>query len=402
MMAATGIDVRSDFPFLNRAVNNKPIIYFDNAATTQKPAVVIDCLRALYESGVSNVHRAVNFLAEEVTQVFEESRQSIAAFIGAHAQEVIFVNNATHGINIICSSLSAQRRLRVLTSTLEHHSNLVPWVKHGQVDLIPWDRSGRLDLDAFHRQLRSSPPDLVAIAQASNFLGTVHPVAKIIEMCRSHRVPVLVDASQSIAHHPVDVRALDCDYLVFSGHKVYGPGGIGVLFIRRERQEQLQPVFVGGAMVKEVHSHDYVVNDLPFRFEPGTPNIEGVIGLGCAVRYLQSVGYEFIGSHERQLTSHARQRIRNVPHVTVFGPDNDSTTAPLVPFQVKALDPGAVAKTLAARANVIVRSGFHCAQPAHEELGIGPTVRVSFGLYNTTAEIDVMIEVLETLVRFLH
>jgi cysteine desulfurase/selenocysteine lyase len=401
MKVSECLDVREDFPFLSRHVNGKQIIYFDNAATTQKPRAVVEALHSLYESGIANVHRAVNFLAEEVTQAFEESRQTIASFIGAHAQEIVFVNNATHGINVICSALNARKPLRVLTTTLEHHSNLLPWTVHGEVDFIPWDHSGTLNLNIFHQKL-AQKPDLVAIAHASNFLGTLHPIRQIAAACRERRIPFLIDASQYIAHQSVDVRALGCDYLVFSGHKIYGPGGTGILFIRREHMEALQPVFVGGSMVKEVHQLNYVVNDLPYRFEPGTPNIEGVIGLAAAVRYIQSIGYGRIAKHENRLVTYARQQLMGIPNLTLYGPNTAAAAAPLIPFQVKALDSGAIAKTLAARANIIVRSGFHCAQPAHDELGIGPTVRASFGIYNSMPEVDCMIDVLKALTRLLH
>jgi cysteine desulfurase / selenocysteine lyase len=393
------LDVRADFPFLSRRVNGKPLVYLDNAATTQKPNCVIEQMHSLYSTGIANVHRAVNFLAEEVTQSFEQGRDTIASFIGAHAQDIVFTNNATHGINIVCSALCARGPLRVLTSTLEHHSNLLPWTSRGSVDFIPWDRSGVLDLDVFRHKLRQKP-DLVAVAYASNFLGTFHPVREMAAACREHHVPILIDASQSIAHHPVDVRDLDCDFLVFSGHKVYGPGGIGVLYMKSEHMQDLAPVFVGGSMVKEVHAVKYVLNDLPHRFEAGTPNVEGVIGIAAAVRYLQSLGYGAITEHENQLAAYAKQELSNVPGVTLYGPRNGIASAPLIPFQVKTLDPGAVAKTLGSRANVIVRSGFHCAQPAHDELGISPTIRASFGVYNTASEVDVMVDVLKALTRF--
>src|SRR5688500_834160 len=259
MMPTECLDVRADFPFLSRKVNGKPIVYFDNAATTQKPLCVIEQINTLYSSGIANVHRAVNFLAEEVTQAFERGRDTIASFIGAHTQDIVFVNNATHGINVICAALSAGKRLRVLTSTLEHHSNLLPWTTRGETDFIPWAESGTLDLAAFRQKLRQKP-DLVAVAYASNFLGTFHPVREMAAACREYGVPILIDASQSIAHQQVDVRTLDCDFLVFSGHKVYGPSGIGVLYVKRERMNELAPVFVGGSMVKEVHARNHVLD----------------------------------------------------------------------------------------------------------------------------------------------
>ena len=400
MITSTTLDVRADFPFLTRIVNGKPIVYFDNAATTQKPSCVLRSIQDLYTAGISNVHRAVNFLAAEVTGQFEESRSTIASLLGAHAREVIFVNNTTHAINVVANSLSQGKPLRVLASTLEHHSNLLPWTQRGKLDLIPWNPSQGIDLDVLEREL-GTHPGLVAITQASNFLGTTQPVREIGALCRKHNVPFFVDASQSIAHEPINVRELGCDYLAFSGHKMYGPGGIGVLYVSDEQIGQLSPLLFGGNMVKEVHAETFVMNDIPHRFEAGTPNIEGVIGLGAAVRFLSAIGYPAIAAHERDLVQYAKRGMRSIPCTELFGPA-DSHGAPLVSFQIKGLDSGAVAKALAARANVIVRSGFHCAQPAHEELGIGPTVRASFGIYNTLSEIDSMLDVTKSLTRVLR
>jgi cysteine desulfurase/selenocysteine lyase len=392
------LDVRCDFPFLNREVNGSPLIYFDNAATTQKPRAVIECIQNLYASGVANVHRAVNFLAEEVTELFEESRRTVARFIGAHPREIVFVSGSTHALNFIAASLNGSRPPRVLTTTLEHHSNLLPWKN---AEFIPWAASGVIDTDALHRKLRTQP-DLVAITHASNFLGTIQPVREIIAACKERHVPVLVDASQSIAHVPVNVRELECDYLVFSGHKIYGPSGTGVLYIHHKHLDAIRPLFVGGSMVKEVHAGHFVMNDIPYRFEAGTPNIEGVIGLGTALNYLNALGYEAVAQHECRLVEYARERLARIPGLTLYGPPSGTPSAPLVSFQMRGLESGAITKSLAGRANIIVRSGFLCAQPAHNELGIGPTVRASFGIYNTLPEIDCMAELLETLRRYMH
>ncbi len=396
------LNVREDFPFLNRQVNGRPIIYFDNAATTQKPRQVIDCLVRRYTSGLANVHRAVNFFANEVTEEFEHAREIIARFVGAQPHEIVFVANATGAINVVCHSLGVQKGkpLRVLTTTLEHHSNLLPWVQKGTVDFIPWAETGEINLDDFRRRL-GSRPDLVTVARASNFLGTLRPVKELAALCREAGVPILIDASQSIAHEPHDVRELGCDYLVFSGHKLYGPGGTGVLYMRGDVMEQMPPAFWGGSMIKEVHADSYVPNDMPYRFEPGTPHIEGVMGLARASEYINQIGYAQIGAHEGALVQYAKTQLRELPGVTTYGPLPGKPCAPLVAFEVKRLAPTAVAKILGERGNVIVRSGFHCAQPAHDQLGIGPTVRASFAVYNTQAEIDRMVEILETLVSYI-
>jgi cysteine desulfurase/selenocysteine lyase len=399
--SAPSLDVRADFPFLSRTVNGKPIVYLDNAATTQKPRAVAEAVYNLYFSGIANVHRSVNFLADEVTTRFEQARESIARFIGAHQREIIFTGGSTQALNVVAHSLSRAKPLRVLTTTLEHHSNLLPWSKHGELDFVPWTPTEGIDLKIFAKKL-DAHPDLVAIAYASNFLGTIQPIEQIICLCRGRDVPVVVDASQSIAHLPIDVRSLSCDYLAFSGHKIYGPGGTGVLYVKNELVDSLQPFLVGGAMVKEVHARDYVPNDVPYRFEAGTPNIEGFIGLAAALDYVSGIGYQAIGAHEASLTRRAKESLARIPQVRVFGPPAGAPSAPLVAFQVKGLDSGAVAKSLGSRANIIVRSGFHCAQPAHEELSLGPTVRASFGVYNTAAEVDLMVETVEALARFLH
>lgn len=396
------LDVREDFPFLKRLVNGRPIIYFDNAATTQKPRQVIDCLVNRYTLGMSNVHRAVNFLANEVTEEFENARETIARFIGAQAHEIVFVSNATHAINVVCHSLSLKKDgpLNVLTTTLEHHSNLLPWIKKGTVDFSPWTRTGEIHLEDFRRRLGAGP-DLVTVARASNFLGALHPVKEMAALCREAGVPILVDASQSIAHEAHDVFELQCDYLVMSGHKIYGPGGTGVLYMRADVMEHMPPAFLGGNMIKEVHAQNFVLHDAPYRFEPGTPNIEGIIGLAKAMEYIGEVGYPAIRVHEDSLVQHAKTQLSGIPGITMYGPPPGKACAPLVAFEMKRLAPAAAAKILGERANVIVRSGFHCAQPAHDQLGIGPTVRASFALYNTRTEVDQMIEALTAIVDYI-
>lgn len=395
------LPARDDFPFLQRRFQGRPLAYLDNAATTQKPRQVVECVAGLYASGVANVHRAVNFLADEVTERFEAARGTVADFLNAGHQEIIFTSGATQALNIVCAALRETGKPRVLTTTLEHHSNLVPWATHSEVEFIPWAETGSLDLKLVDRTLREFKPHLMTVARASNFLGSLQPVGELARLAHSHGARVLVDASQSMAHEPHDVRSLDCDFLVFSGHKIYGPGGVGVLYIRHDMLDDFVPQVLGGGMVKEVSRDDWVPNDIPYRFEAGTPNIEGVIGLGAAVQYLQGLGFDAIRAHECQLVRYAKERLRKLPGTQVFGPGLQEASAPLVAFELEGLDPGTVAKTLAARSNVIVRSGFHCAQPAHQQLGIGPTIRASFGVYNNTDEIDLMMDVLTALRRFL-
>lgn len=390
------MDVRKDFPFLERHINGRPIVYFDNAATVQKPRQVIQRVYDVYANGISNVHRAVNFLADEVTTAFEESRQQVAQFLGAEAREIIFVSNATHAINLVWRALSRKKSMRVVTTTLEHHSNFLPWTTEGTVDFVPWSDDGSIDTKAL-ATLLSKKPDLMTFAAASNFLGTIQPVKEIVNACRSADVPVLIDASQSIRHERLNVRELSCDFLVFSGHKIYGPSGVGVLYIKREILDAMDPVFLGGSMVKEVHARNYVPNDIPYRFEAGTPNIEGVIGLSAALEYVLQVGFDAIHAHETELVTYAKRQLAELPGVKLFGPPAGVPSAPLVTFQAKSLEPTGVTKVLANRANVVVRSGFHCAQPAHDQLGLNPTVRASFAMYNTKEEIDSMVHILRSI-----
>jgi len=392
-------DVRHDFPFLQRSYNGTPIIYFDNAATTQKPNIVIDTVAGLYENGMSNIHRAVSWLADEVTETFEAARHDIARFIGADPDEIIFVSNATHGLNLVCQSLSQRKSLNILCSTLEHHSNYLPWHKFSKIVDLKWHENGVVDSLELEKAL-TSEVDLVALGHASNFLGTIQPIEEILQRCSALGTETLIDASQSVAHCSIDVHKLNCDYLVFSGHKIYGPGGVGVLYVKRDKLALLQPIIYGGGMVKEVHADNFVENDLPYRFEPGTPNIEGVIGLAAALRYLQALGADKIETHERLLLNYAKKKLQSIPEVKIISP-LEVKTVPIVTFQVPGLEHTGVTKILGNRANVIVRSGFHCTQPAHDKLGLEPTVRASFGIYNTCAEIDTMIATLSNIASFL-
>jgi cysteine desulfurase/selenocysteine lyase len=359
---------------------------------------VLERIAGLYESGIANVHRAVNFLGDESTRAFEGARESIARFIGAQPRETVFTANTTQAINLVCGSLSRAGRLKVLTTTQEHHSNLLPWTETGEVEFVPWSEGGTFELGALEREL-ARKPDLFAVAAASNFLGTVQPVKEIVERCHGAGVRVLIDASQSIAHQPHDVRDIGCDYLVFSGHKIYGPSGIGVLYAQEELLEEMPAFFLGGNMVKEVHARSWVPNDLPHRFEAGTPNIEGAVGLGAAIEFLESLDWDRVAAHESALVQYAKRELAALRGVRVFGPKPRTPSAPLVSFQLKGLESSAVAKALSSRGNIIVRSGFLCAQPAHDQLSAGPSVRASFAIYNCKEEVDRMLEVIGSLLR---
>lgn len=391
------LNVRGDFPYLDRRVHGRPLVYLDSAATTQKPRSVIERVVARYTNGIANVHRAVSFLAEEVTDEYESSRETVARFLGCDAREVVFALNATHGINLVCDGLASKGDLRVITTTLEHHANLLPWIARATVELTPWTTSDGVDLEGLRNRLSTAETarnTLVTLSTASNFTGTWNRVEEAVRICHEHQALTLVDASQSVAHERVDVSTTGCDFLVFSGHKVYGPSGVGVLFGRGSHLESLQPMVLGGHMVKEVHIDRMVLNDIPHRFEAGTPNIEGVIGLGAALEYIESLGFDAIAAHEHALVQETKERLSRLASVRMYGPAPGQPSAPLVAFDVQGLESVAVAKLLAGRANVIVRSGFHCAQPAHDELHARPTVRASFGVYNDMHDVDVLCDTL--------
>lgn len=388
------LDVSKDFPFLQRTVGGKRIIYLDSAATTQKPQCVIDKVSTVYRNGISNVHRALNFLADEVTVEFENARESVARFIGCSKNEIILTGNATQGLNLVATWLGGESKPKVLTTTLEHHSNLVPWLDKSNVEFVDWAENGQIDLEDLKKKLAKNP-DLFSIAWCSNLLGTVQPMERIMELCREAGVKTLVDASQSIPHIPCDVGQLGCDYMVFSSHKIYGPSGIGVLYVRSSELENLSPVFLGGSMVKEVHCDGYTLNDLPYRFEAGTPNIEGLIGLGEALEYVLDLGYEEIHTHESNLITYAKNCLSEIKEVTLLGPRPQEPSAPLAAFLVDGLESTAVAKILSNRANIVMRSGFHCAQPAHDQLSCQPSCRISLAVYNNYEDIDEFITTLK-------
>lgn len=392
------LDVGKDFPFLNRQVDGKRIIYLDSAATTQKPRCVIDKVTRLYTDGISNVHRALNFLAEEVTVEYEYARESIARFIGCSTQEIIFTANATHGFNLVAGWITAVENPKILTTTLEHHSNLLPWQKNATVDYVDWNESGGIDLDHLKLKL-AEKPDLFTIGWCSNLLGYIQPIKEIISLCKAAGVPTLVDASQSIPHIECDVRELDCDYLIFSSHKIYGPSGLGVLYVRDSIIQTLSPLLLGGSMVKEVHDDNFVLNDLPFRFEAGTPNIEGVIGLAESLDYLLDLGFENISAHENALTNYAKSQLAQIEQVKLLGPSAGEISAPLISFVVDNMQSSGIAKIMSNRSNIVMRSGFHCAQPAHDRLNSEPSCRISFGLYNTTEDIDEFMRVLKACIQ---
>jgi cysteine desulfurase / selenocysteine lyase len=396
--------IRQDFPILHTTVHGKPLVYLDNAATTQKPQAVLDTIRHYYEAENANVHRGVHFLSETATQEYEAARAKVARFVHATApEEVVFVRGATEAINLVANSF-VRPRLKpgdeVLVTEMEHHSNIVPWqlaceATGAHLKVVPINDAGELRFDEF-LHLLGPRTRFVAVGHVSNALGTVNPVKRIADAARGMGVPVLVDGAQAVPHNPVDVQALGCDFYVFSGHKMYGPTGIGCLWARREHLEAMPPWQGGGDMIRSVTFEKTTYNDVPFKFEAGTPNIEGAIGLGAAVDYLNGIGMEAIAAHEADLLAYATKKLAAVKGLRILGTAKDK--AAVISFTIDGVHPHDVGSLLD-RDGIAVRTGHHCAQPVMDRFGVPATSRASFGLYNTRAEVDALVAGLEKIVQ---
>lgn len=393
-----GLDqIRGDFPFLQRRVNGRPIIYFDNAATAQKPSVVIDSVCEFYANHCANIHRGAHLLSQEASERYEEARDAVSTFLGCEPREVVFVRGATEAINMVSRGLP--EATDVLLPESEHHSNLLPWRERHRVRLARVDAEGRIDLEELARRL-TPEVGLVALSHVGNALGVINPVAEVAALAAANGSLLLVDASQSAGHLPVDVGALGCDFLAFSGPKVMGPFGVGVLYGRAGLLERLRPGYAGGGSVKEVDREGSVPNDVPWRLEAGTPNIEGAIGLAAALGYVERLGLDWIAAHDRRIVGHALDRLSDVPGCRVLGPAGGvEARCASVAFTLRGVASQVVARVLSERSNVMTRAGLHCAHPLHAALGIGPTVRASFGVYNTEEEVDRMAAALAEIAR---
>ncbi|MCL6542377.1 MAG: cysteine desulfurase [Roseiflexus sp.] len=394
------VTLRREFPILNQAVNGKTLAFLDSAASSQKPRRVIDCLEDYYRRYNANVHRGIYRLSEEATFAFERARGKVARFINARSQrEIVFVRNTTEAINLVARSwgdANLREGDRILLSIMEHHSNLVPWQMLAQrtgakLEFLPIDGEGRLALDNLDAQLEGVR--LVAITQQSNVLGTINPVAEIAQRAHAVGALVLVDGAQSVPHMPVDVQALDIDFLAFSGHKMCGPTGIGVLWGRRTILEQMPPFLGGGSMIKVVGLHESTYADVPARFEAGTPAIAEAIALGEAVDFLQEIGMDRIYAHERELLGYALERLTEVEGLRVYGPTTTEMRGGAVSFTLEGAHPHDVAAVLDGE-GIAVRAGHHCAQPLHAHYDIPATTRASFYLYNISEEIDRLVAAL--------
>jgi cysteine desulfurase/selenocysteine lyase len=391
--------IREDFPILSTKVYGHPLIYLDNAATTQKPRCVVEAVREEYYTLNANVHRGVHYLSEQATDLLEQAREKVRRFIGAESvSEIIFTRGTTEGINLVASSFGdlLHEGDEIIISSMEHHSNIVPWQllrdRRGvNFRVIPMDDAGVLNQEAFH-DLFNEHTRLVAVTQVSNVLGTVNPVKEMIRFAHSQGVPVLLDGAQSVPHFKVDVQDLDCDFLAFSGHKIYGPTGIGVLYGREKWLDKMPPYQAGGEMISSVSFEKTVFERLPYKFEAGTPNYVGSYGLGVALDYVSALGLDEIAAYEKNLTQYAMRRLREIKDMRLFGtaPDKDAVVSFLV-GDIHHLDMG----TLLDRLGIAVRTGHHCAQPVMTRMGIEGTVRASFSFYNTREEIDALCEGIE-------
>jgi cysteine desulfurase/selenocysteine lyase len=387
--------IRSQFPILNQTVNGKSLVYFDNGASTQKPQVVIDAIKNYYETINSNVHRGVHTLSQLATAAIEESREKIKNFINASSiEEIIFTSGTTDSINLVAHSYPQLLKQgdEIIISAMEHHSNIVPWQmaceKYGlKLKVIPMFENGELDLDAFEKLL-SSKTKLVSLVYVSNSLGTINDIGFVIQKSHEVGAKVLIDGAQAVQHMTVDVQKLDCDFFCFSGHKLYGPTGIGVLYGKKEILELMPPYRVGGEMIKTVSFEKTTYNDLPFKFEAGTPHIEGGICLGTAIDFVLDTGLDNIAQHEMNLLKYAQRELENIGGIKFIGTAKNKTS--VISFLVEGVHPydtGVILDKL----GVAVRTGHHCTQPIMDFLKIPGTVRASFAVYNTTQEIDIMI-----------
>ncbi|MBQ8442757.1 MAG: cysteine desulfurase [Bacteroides sp.] len=387
--------IREDFPILSREVYGKPLIYLDNGATTQKPRCVVEAITNEYYSVNANVHRGVHFLSQQATELHEASRETVRRFINARStNEIIFTRGTTESINLLASSFAESQMQagdEVIVSIMEHHSNIVPWqlqaAKRGIVmKVIPMNDNGELLQDEY-KKLFSEKTKLVCVMHVSNVLGTVNPVKEMIAEAHAHGVPVLVDGAQSVPHMKVDVQDLDADFFAFSGHKVYGPTGVGVLYGKEEWLDKLPPYQGGGEMIQSVSFEKTTFNELPFKFEAGTPDYIGTTALAKALDYVSAIGMDRIEAHEQELTQYAMQRLMQIEGMRIFGEaEHKSSVISFLVGNIHHLDMG----TLLDRLGIAVRTGHHCAQPLMIRLGIEGTVRASFGLYNTKEEIDIL------------
>ena len=396
--------IREDFPILKTMVNGKPLVYLDNAATSQKPQTVLDTLNRYYTEENSNIHRGVHYLSQAATKDYEDARAKVRRFLNApDDKQIIFVRGATEGINLVAGSYGRQNigaGDEVIITAMEHHSNIVPWQilcqeKGASLKVIPINDDGELLMDEYEKLL-SPRTKLVSVVHISNSLGTINPMEQIIEMAHARGVPVLVDGAQSAPHMPIDVQKLDCDFFVFSGHKVYGPTGIGVVYGKMDLLEAMPPYQGGGDMIKSVSFEKTLYNDLPYKFEAGTPNIAGVIGLGAAIDYVTGLGMDITRAHEDSLLEYGTERLSNVSRVRLIG--TAANKASILSFVMDGVHPHDIGTILDSE-GIAIRAGHHCTQPLMERFGIPATARASLAFYNTEEEIDLLVRGIDKVIE---
>lgn len=409
MQTAISVEqIRKDFPILQRRVrNDKPLVYLDNAATTQKPIQVINAISDFYTNHNSNIHRAVHALAEEATEAYEITRDKVAKFLNIKdRQEIVFVRGTTEAINLVAYAWGRQNVKEgdiIVTTEYEHHSNIVPWQlltqeKKAKLEYIAIDDNGELILDQLDQYLATGKVKLVTISQMSNVLGTITDVAKVVEKCKKAGVRLLIDGAQSVPHMKVDLSTLGCDFFAFSGHKMLGPTGVGVLWAKKELLEQMAPFHGGGDMIREVHKYETTWNDLPYKFEAGTPNIADVIGFAAAIDYLNNIGMDYVRAHEVELTKYALDRLSQINGIKLYGTKDMSKRGGVISFNFADIHPHDLA-TIIDEDGIAIRSGHHCAQVLMEKLDIAATSRASFYIYNTKEEVDALINSLSRAAR---
>ena len=403
--------IRQDFPILKRSLKNgKKLVYLDNAATTQKPMQVINAICKYYSEYNSNIHRAVYQIAEEATEEYEKTRDSICKFINArHPEEIIFTRNTTESINLIAHSWgknNIRKGNKIILTDYEHHSNIVPWqmlcdAKGARINYMDTDDNGYLNLESLSNYLNDKgKTKLISLSHMSNVLGTIYPVKEIIKIAHEKSIPVVLDGAQSVPHMETDVQDTDCDFLAFSAHKMLGPTGVGILYVKKEILESMPPFITGGDMIKEVHKNNTVFNDLPYRFEGGTPNIADVIGFNASIEYLNGVGMKNIREHETDLVKYLYDSIKDIKNIKIYGPEIIKDRGGLVSFNIDGVHPHDCA-TILNDFGVAIRSGHHCAQVLMEKLDIVASSRASLYIYNTKEEVDIFVDALNDVRRIL-
>lgn len=393
-------EIRKDFPILTEKVNNKTLIYLDNAATSQKPIQVIETMDKYYKHLNANVHRGVHTLSQKATDAFEETRKTVQKFISAkEKEEIIFTRGTTESINLVAYSFSEaflNEGDEIIISELEHHSNIVPWQlaqdrKHFKIRVIPINENGELDIETY-KTLINNKTKLVSLAHVSNALGTLNPIKEIINIAHKRNIPVLIDGAQGVPHFKINVQELDCDFYAFSGHKMYAPMGVGVLYGKRKYLEMMPPYQGGGEMIKEVSFEGTTYNEIPYKFEAGTPSVADVLGLKTSIDYINSIGFEFIEEHEDFLMNYTTQKLLEIGDIIIYGNPNKKVGS--LSFNINGVHPFDVG-TLLDQLGIAIRTGHHCAQPVMKHYNIPGTARVSFAIYTTKEEIDIFIDSLK-------